>query len=147
MTRPRAIGFGLALLAIAGCGTTGPVDIDTAADACSRCRMSIDQVRHAGEIVTAGGEVRKYDSLGCLTADYRDDDRGPGRNARGIYVIDYRSGRWLDARSAHYALASLPTDHMGSGAAAFEKREEALALVGGAPDKVVGWDGLLARTR
>jgi copper chaperone NosL len=135
------------LLALGGCRAEGPIDIDTSADACSRCRMSIDQARHAGEIVTASGEVRKYDSLGCLASDYREGRNGTGRDARGIYVIDYKTGKWIDARSAHYAFAGLATDHMGYGVAALEKREDAIAVAGGGADKVVSWDRFLAETR
>ncbi len=132
------------LVALGGCGGDGPVDIDVSADSCSRCRMSIDQLAHAGEIITASGEVKKYDSLGCLAEDYR-RQTGAGPRARGAFVVDYRTHRWVEASAAHYALASLPTDHMGYGIAALASREQALELVGGASEKVVTWDQLLLR--
>lgn len=145
MRRRGLVALACAAIALAGCRTNGPVDIDTSADSCSRCRMAIDQLHHAGEIITTAGDVRKYDSLGCLALDSRE---GPdGRAGARIFVIDYKTGKWLDAPRAYYALASLPTDHMGYGVAAVERREDGLALVGGAADKVLSWADFLARAR
>ncbi len=135
-------GLGLALL-IAACAVSGPVDIDTKTDACSVCRMSIDTLAHAGEIVTADGGVRKFDSLGCLIDDYR-QARAANRRLTGTWVIDYATKRWVKAEDAHYALANLATDHMGFGVAASATRDGALEIAGGDRAKVVDWQGLLA---
>ncbi len=132
----------LALFA-AACAVSGPVDIDTKTDACAVCRMSIDTLAHAGEIVTAAGAVRKFDSLGCLIDDYR-EARTVNRQLTGVWAIDYTTKRWVKAEDAHYAIANLATDHMGFGVAASATREGALKLVGGDRAKVVDWQGLLA---
>ncbi len=131
------------LLSLFACRPTGPVDIDTGADACSRCRMAIDTLLHAGEMITAEGQVRKYDSLACLLDDYR-AARAARQEPGGVWVIDYRSKQWVPAATAHYALADLPTDHMGRGVAAVASREEALKLVAGDARNVVSWEALLA---
>ncbi len=133
----------LVLVVLFACRPTGPVDIDTRTDACSRCRMPIDGLAHAGEMITAEGRVRKYDSLGGLVEDYR-EALAAGKKAAGVWVIDYRAKHWLPADSAHYALADLPTDHMGYGVAAMASRDAALTLVAGDAAKVVTWEGLLA---
>lgn len=124
------------------CYTPGPVPIDTATDVCSRCRMSIDSLAHAAEIVTADGDVRRYDSLGCLLDDYRETTKA-GRRLHGTWVLGYETREYLRAENAYYALASLPTDHMGFGAAAAATRERALKIAGGDASKVVDWNGLL----
>ncbi len=128
-------------MALSACAVTGPVDIDTKADACSRCRMSIDQMLHAGEIVTADGDVRKYDSLGCLLDDYR-EMTAAGRRLAGAWVIDYATKKWMKAEDGYYALADLPTDHMGFGVAATSSRAGARKIAGGNDAKVVDWKGL-----
>ncbi len=118
------------------------VPIDTASDVCSRCRMSIDSLSHAAEIVTGSGEVRKYDSLGCLLDDYRDLTRS-GPAPRGTWVVDYDSKAYLNAEYAYFALANLPTDHMGFGAAATATREAAVKIAGGDVAKVKRWKDLV----
>ena len=146
MTRSAAIsaviGLAAALVPV-GCGGEGPEAIDTASDACSRCRMSIEQLAHAGEMITSDRRVRKYDSLGCLALDHH-DERAAGRAPRGAWVYDFDTRQWLKAEEAFFALASLPTDHMGYGIAATRARERAVQLAGGVDQKVVRWEGLHA---
>ncbi len=105
--------------------------------------MAIDTTAHAAEMITGEGQVRKYDSLTCLVGDYR-ELRAGGRTPGDAWVIDYRTRHWLPADSAHFALAGLPTDHMGSGVAALGSREAAMQLVGGDTNKVLTWERLLA---
>jgi hypothetical protein len=132
-----------ALGLLAACAVTGPVDIDTNADACARCRMSIDGLAHAGEIVTGKGEVRKYDSLGCMVADYRALTASGGTLA-GSWVIDYDTKKWLQAQQAYYARADFATDHMGFGVAAAATRDRALKIAGGDASRVGDWLALQA---
>lgn len=133
-----------AALAVAGCtGADTPQDIDTATDVCSRCRMSIGQLAHAGEMITADRRVRKYDSLGCLALDHHAEVEA-GRPPRGAWVLDYRTQRWLEADEAYYALARMATDHMGYGIASTASREAALELTGSDERKVVRWPALHA---
>ncbi len=132
----------LLLALIPACAAVGPVDIDTAADVCARCRMAIDSLAHAGEIVTSEGDVRKYDSLGCLLGDHR-DLAAAGRRLAGAWVMDHETKKWLKAEDAHYALVDLPTDHMGFGAVATATRDAALKIAGGNAAKVANWQGLL----
>ena len=135
------VGAGLALLV--GCAPAGPVDIDTNSDACARCRMSIDGLAHAGEIITQDGEVRKFDSLGCLVKDYL-ALAASGRKLTGTWVIDYDAKTWLPAQQAYYARADLPTDHMGLGIAAAATRDRALMIAGGDASRVGDWPALQA---
>jgi hypothetical protein len=62
-------------------------------------------------------------------------------------VIDYDTKAWLKAEDAYYALADLPTDHMGFGAAAAATRAAAVKIAGGDASKVVDWQGLRSRPR
>lgn len=138
--RPRWAGLAaIALTAgLAACDGDGPQEIDPAADACSRCRMSIDQLAHAGEMVTSDGRVRKYDSLGCLVLDHA-DEAAAGRTPRAVWVLDYHARQWLRADQAYFALAELPTDHMGYGIAATGSQAAALKLTRNETQKVVRW--------
>jgi len=139
----RLLLFVLLLAFVPACAAVGPADIDTKTDVCARCRMSIDTLAHAAEIVTAEGDIRKYDSLGCLLDDYRELTKA-GRRLAGTWVIDYNTKGWVKAENASYALADLPTDHMGFGAAATAARDAALKVAGGDATKVFDWQGLLS---
>jgi nitrous oxide reductase accessory protein NosL len=135
--RPRRCASALALaILIAGCGADEPQDIDTKADACSRCRMSIERLDHAGQLVSVDGRVRKYDSLGCLALDYH-EAVAAGKSPREAWVAEYRTGHWLKAEAAYFALAGLASDHMGYGVAATSSQADAEKLAAGA--KVVRW--------
>ncbi len=107
--------------------------------------MAIDGLAHAAQIITDAGDVRKYDSLGCLVADYR-ELTSAGRKIAGAWVVDYDSKQWLKAQDATYALANLPTDHMGFGAAAASTHDAALRIARGDHAKVVTWQELLSRS-
>lgn len=139
----RLLFFLVALLAACTVYAPGPVPIDTTSDTCARCRMSVDSLAHAAEIITDAGDIRKYDSLGCLLDDYRELSRS-GRRLGGTWVVDYNTKEYLKAENAYYALADLPTDHMGFGAAAAASRAAALKIAGNDAAKVVDWKGLLA---
>ena len=131
------------LALVPACGHVGPADIDITTDVCARCHMSIDTVAHAAEIVTGEGDIRKYDSLGCLLEDYR-ELTAAGRRVTGTWVVDYGSRKFVRAEAAVYALANLATDHMGFGAVATTTREAALKIAGGDAAKVLDWQGLQA---
>lgn len=136
----RALAL-IAAVLLAACAPKGPLDIDTKADVCSVCRMSIDSLAHAGEILTSDGSVRKHDSLGCLLDDYRALAKA-GTRLAGAWVVDYGTHAWVKAEDAYYALVELQTDHMGFGAAATATREAALKLASGDATRVASWKGL-----
>lgn len=139
----RSLAAGVLCGLLAACAPAGPQEIDTRFDACSRCRMSIDRLTHAGEMLMADGRIRKYDSLGCLALDYR-DATATGTPPREVWVVDHATGRWLNAGEAYFALAGLATDHMGYGVAAAASSQSALKLAAGAESKVVRWRDLPA---
>jgi len=53
---------------LGGCsaGPAAPVDIDTTADVCAHCRMTIVSSTTAAQIVARGEEPTIFDDLGCL---------------------------------------------------------------------------------
>ncbi len=98
---------------LGGCasGPPAPVAIDTAADVCAHCRMTIVSTSTAAQIVAPGEEAVLFDDLGCL----RDYAAGAGRAPEAMaFVADHRTGEWVDARTAVFTKTSLDTP-MGSG--------------------------------
>lgn len=99
------------LLGACASGPPAPVAIDTAADVCAHCRMTIVSTATAAQIVAPGEEAVLFDDLGCL----RDYAARTGLAAEAmVFVADHRTGEWVDGRTAVFTKTSLDTP-MGSG--------------------------------
>lgn len=110
----RLLRSGLVLAGLlGGCasGPPAPVDIDTTADVCAHCRMTIVSSATAAQIVARGEEPTIFDDLGCL----RDYVAAAGLPVGAlVFVADHRTGEWVDGRTAIFTQTSLDTP-MGSG--------------------------------
>ncbi len=115
----------LAALVATACGGRGdgPDPIRPAEDACAACRMQIVQERFAGEIRAPDGQFLKFDDLGCMLGRLRAE---PALGRAPAWVVDFETGKWIEARSAAFALSQVRTP-MGSGLLALESEERARA--------------------
>jgi hypothetical protein len=98
---------------LGGCASAppAPVAIDTAADVCAHCRMTIVSTATAAQVVAPGEEPVLFDDLGCLRDEVARTGLAPGA---AVFVADHRTGEWVDGRTAVFTLTSLDTP-MGSG--------------------------------
>ena len=106
-----SIAIAIACLAACGAATVRPVALHTGEDACAQCRMTIVSTRTAAEIVSPGREPILFDELGCLRS-YLAAQRVPDDAV--IFVVDHRSGAWVDARQAIFTQTESQTP-MASG--------------------------------
>jgi len=83
--------------------------------------MLISTARGAAEIVSASGETRFYDDIGCLIADWK---RNHDESAHP-FVMDQDG--WVDGAAAWYAEPAAQRTAMGSGLAAFARADAARA--------------------
>ncbi|MDD5240558.1 MAG: protein NosL [Sulfuricella sp.] len=101
----RIFLLGAALLLLTACSRapeTGPVEIKWDRDICTRCSMAISDRHYAVEV--RGGpkkQVSKFDDIGCAIFWLKDKPWSNDPNTE-IWVADFRSGKWLDARAARY---------------------------------------------
>jgi nitrous oxide reductase accessory protein NosL len=106
----------LFLAACSGDPETGPVELKWDRDTCKRCSMAISD-RHYAVQVRGGpkNQVFKFDDIGCAVHWLKDL---PWVNdpANEIWVTDFRSGKWLDARTAHYVTGKTTPMAYGFGA-------------------------------
>ena len=103
----------LLLAACSRAPETGPVEVKWDRDTCKRCSMAISDRHYAVEV--RGGpknQVSKFDDIGCAVHWLKDQPWG-NETATEIWVADFRSGKWLDARAARYVAGK--TTPMGYG--------------------------------
>ena len=101
----RIFLLGVVLLLLAACSKvpeTGPIEVKWDRDICTRCSMALSDRNYAVEV--RGGpkkQVFKFDDIGCAISwlKYRPWGNDPSME---IWVADFRTGKWLDARAARY---------------------------------------------
>ena len=108
------------LAACSGDPGTGPVEVKWDRDVCARCNMVLSDREHAAQVrylPTDGsrGEVKKFDDLGCAVL-WLDQQPWKGQADVEIWVTDYHTGHWIDARLAHYVIGRQTPMQYGLGA-------------------------------
>ena len=96
------------VLMLAGCfnaPTTGPVEVEWEHDACQRCNMVLGDSFHAAQVRhrPAGEQSKVYlfDDIGCALI-WLEDKPWRDDSDTEIWVNDYKTGAWIEARNAHY---------------------------------------------
>jgi len=109
------IVIAMACFAACSAATVRPVALHTGEDACAHCRMTIVSTRTAAEIVSPGGEPVLFDELGCLRSYLA---AHPLSDEAVVFVVDHRSGAWVEARHAVFTETGAQTP-MASGLLAY----------------------------
>ncbi len=107
------------LTACSGDAGTGPADVKWDRYACDRCRMVLSDRQHAAQVRVLPTEGRSkvhfFDDIGCAVVwledkPFRDDPHTE------IWVTDWRSGDWINARTAYYLTGQVTPMEYGLGA-------------------------------
>ncbi len=117
----RAAWVAFAVLLLAACSgdpKTGPVEIKWDRDGCAHCGMALSD-RHFAAQVRGGPKHQafKFDDIGCAVEWLKKQPWG-GDASTEMWVMGYRSGKWMDARQARYIGGK--TSPMAYGYAAIE---------------------------
>ncbi len=104
----------LLLVVLAACTTrpAQPVEIDSA-DVCAFCKMAISEKRYAAEMIDAGGNVLKFDDIGCMIRFA--EQRGWIGQPPTRFVRDYDTQVWLEASRATFVRSSEIASPMANG--------------------------------
>ena len=114
----------LVLLTLSACANdsgTGPKAVKWDRDACERCRMVLSDRHFAAQVryFPEGKRSRLalFDDIGCASlwldkSPWKDDPRTE------IWVTDYRTREWIDARTATYVENQMTPMEYGLGAQA-----------------------------
>jgi copper chaperone NosL len=104
--------------------TSRPPTVRFGEEACASCRMIISDERFAAALVTATGEVLKFDDIGCLIRQEAD----PARPEVVSWVRNFQGQGWLKARDATFLHARSFASPMGYGLAALPPGQPADGL-------------------
>jgi copper chaperone NosL len=115
-----------------------PPSLRLGEEACDHCRMLINEERFAAALVTADGETRKFDEIGCLL-EYQAANNA---SVRRYWVRCYRSSQWLDAQQAFFVYSQQLHTPMGCGLAAVPTVAEARELADELRGRIVRFDEL-----
>jgi nitrous oxide reductase accessory protein NosL len=124
-------------LSMAGCAAQarGPEPVPLDRVECARCGMLISSEIGAAELVSAGGDTRFYDDVGCLIADWKNrvgEELAPPETPAGaVGFVHLNDGAWIDARAAFYAQSAAARTAMASGIVAYRTADDARAAGGG----------------
>lgn len=80
----------------------GPVEVHWDRDTCKRCNMAVSDRHYAAQV--RGGPKReafKFDDIGCALFWLKEQSWAETADTE-IWVNDFRTGEWLDARKAHF---------------------------------------------
>jgi nitrous oxide reductase accessory protein NosL len=97
----------------------GPVEVKWDRDACERCRMVLSDRLHSAQVRVptpdGGSRVYRFDDIGCalIWLEERAERDDP---ATEIWVNDWRTGDWIDARTATYLRGQVTPMEYGLGA-------------------------------
>lgn len=125
---------------------SGPQPIAYGRDACDFCRMAIADPRFGGEVVSAKGKVRKFDSAECLASYVA---ASGDSTVATVWVSDFRHpGTFVEATRAVFVRApggvSTP---MGEALFAFGGDADAAAEARALGGTAMRWSDVLALVR
>ena len=113
------------LTACAGSSEHSPVEIDPETDVCTNCNMHVPGDMFGVEYITVSGDVRKFDDLGCMVKYMKDS----ADDIANVYVKDYLSEEWIDAKTAAYVNDPEVITPMSNGVISFKTKEDAEQFV------------------
>jgi len=96
-----AVPLVVGLFVVLACSSLRPVAITTN-DVCENCKRMITQPKIAAEIMPPSGVALKFRTVSCM-ARYMNQHPTDG----GVFVTDYRTGRFLSAQSAVFVRAEI----------------------------------------
>ena len=99
-----------------------PRDITWDRDTCVRCKMAVSDGRFAVQIRGPKGKYYFFDDIGCAINFIKNKSWKPQAK---IWVMDYQSENWIDARTAiwHFNIPNTPMGY-GFGATASSNKND-----------------------
>ena len=98
------------LVTLTGCEkkiSTQLQDIHWDRDMCERCKMVVSDRRHTVQVINpADGRHYMFDDIGCTVLWFK-DEKITWEDQAKIWITDFTSGKWIDAKIAYYESANI----------------------------------------
>ncbi len=95
-----------------------PININK--DKCDYCKMTISDIRFAGELITKKGRVNKFDDVKCLISFC---DENKDIQFKSKLVSDFSTNQLIDLESAYIVTSETLRSPMGGNSASFANKE------------------------
>jgi copper chaperone NosL len=120
-----------------------PEEINYGTDACSFCKMTIVDQKHASQYVTKKGKQYKFDAIECMVNDISEN----GQEHLGILLVaDFENpGNMVDADHAVYMINEAIKSPMGANLSGFASQEAAESIQKEHGGKLYSWKELLKK--
>ena len=101
-----------------------PAQINYGEDICTACSMIISEQKYSAQYILPDGTVKKFDDIGCMI-DYIKKTKDEIDRISTIYVRDFESNNWINAKNAYFIYNRQIKTPMGYGIIAFANDNEA----------------------
>jgi nitrous oxide reductase accessory protein NosL len=96
----------LLIIVLVGCEkkiTTKVHDVHWDRDMCKRCAMVVSDRKHTLQAINPeDGKSYMFDDIGCAVLWFHDENISWEKEAV-IWITDFETGKWIDARKAFYS--------------------------------------------
>ncbi|MEA1954390.1 MAG: hypothetical protein U9O24_08375 [Campylobacterota bacterium] len=129
------------LLVFTGCEKKSPTEVRKVhwdRDMCERCKMVVSDRQHAVQVInTQNSKSYMYDDIGCVVLWFKEEQIAWANRAK-IWITDTKTGKWIDARTAHY-----DTHNITPMAYGFSAHKEKSSIKAG--DEMIGFEEVTKR--
>ena len=100
-----------------------PSNIKYGEDLCAACSMIISEELYSSQYILTNGDVKKFDDIGCMI-DHIKKKEGELDRISAVFVRDYNSNQWINAKDAYFLHSRLIITPMGHGIIGFSNKED-----------------------
>lgn len=116
------VALGIATISLLSCGNNDPKKI-AVGEQCEHCKMTIENVKYATELVTEKGRIYKFDDIKCMNG-FASSNADKVANAKS-FVTDYASEKLIPFEKASFIKGGSIKSPMGGNMQAYENKEDA----------------------
>jgi hypothetical protein len=135
-----AVPLVVGLFIVLACSSLRPVAINTT-DVCESCKRLIVNSKIAAEIVEPTGLPKKFRTVSCM-ARYTNQHPSQG----GVFVTDYKTGRFVSAQSAVFVKAEIDENTRERDYLAFTDVAAAVEFAKAKGSSPVDWPSVIKQT-
>ncbi|MED3574958.1 nitrous oxide reductase accessory protein NosL [Cytobacillus praedii] len=111
------------LLLLAGCQSkaAAPIEIKANEESCAECKMGIEELKSAAQIILKDGKPLLFDDIGCMITYLQQNSP----KYQAAFIHDYQTKDWIDFDKSTFVQNSSIESPMSYGIAGFDSEEKA----------------------